>query len=819
MCSEATAHRRDLFDDTSSRQIFGASSQSYATVFVLSSDWTVLGVSDNTFDTIKAEPESLLGQDFSDLLDSDSMHDLRSQVQVLTIDMPVLYLRNCTLLGRSERMDATVTLSGGRLAVEFEPAAEAFEPARDAIQLQRLFLRIAARGALPEVLQEAARTIRALTGFDRVSVHRILPLGFGPALACVASAPLQTEPDEAVLRAYGVQFSPNLHVLADAAQHSARSVVTQSVPDALKPFDARALSSAASGPHLCEALQRGGVAAATSVPIRVRGELWGVILCHHIHPHAPPVNQRSDLSAFAFLLGMEIERSGQVGGTELRTRLRTVRKQLLEQMDETKALGPAVLASVADIKAALPHDGLAIWADGAYLGTGSALPKVDFEAAFERLSTVDEDEIVIADTLGDIGLRSKIMRSDRTSLLAIPIGTAARAMVILTRSHSGAEQVASAWRPWEIEAARGLQAALTGARMKAIEATGVSGKLAQERQGLLIAELNHRVRNNLSLIQGLVTQTKRSACTVERYAQVLENRIQALVQAYNDLTEKGWAWLGAQEMLDRAVIAVPGSAADTTEVIGQDFKLSPSAYAVMSLVLHELRSNAVKFGALSRPSGSVTISTSMAEDGFGEIIWTEAGGPSVAYPIKRGFGCQVIEGAVRHELRGTSELMFEAGGIIARFRLPPEHVRRTRDVQTPRDRSGAGQDTSGLRPVIQIDGVALNLEDNLVISMESDHLLRAAGATSVRTCNSVDAAFEALDSGEITFALLDINLGGETSLAVAEQIWNDGIPAALATGYGGDEDLLAEYPPLPVLTKPFTLADIRQALRVFRDND
>jgi CheY-like chemotaxis protein len=81
----------------------------------------------------------------------------------------------------------------------------------------------------------------------------------------------------------------------------------------------------------------------------------------------------------------------------------------------------------------------------------------------------------------------------------------------------------------------------------------------------------------------------------------------------------------------------------------------------------------------------------------------------------------------------------------------------------------------------------------------------------------VDAALDVLDQGDITFALLDVNLGRETSLAVAEQVWSDGIPAVLATGYGAQENLLRDFPPLPVLSKPFSIQEIRDVLRHFRE--
>ena len=175
----------------------------------------------------------------------------------------------------------------------------------------------------------------------------------------------------------------------------------------------------------------------------------------------------------------------------------------------------------------------------------------------------------------------------------------------------------------------------------------------------------------------------------------------------------------------------------------------------------------------------------------------------------------IIQQSVPFELRGQSDVEFNEKGLEAHLRVPPGHVRQPVDTKTVQ--SGVIRKTSEeYWAEMTIDGAAMILEDSLIIAIDAADLLRSAGATKVYSCNSVESAFKVLDEDEVSFALLDVNLGSETSLAVAEQLWSDGIPAVLATGYGSDQDVLKEFPPLPVLTKPYDVSDLKEVLRNLR---
>jgi PAS domain S-box-containing protein len=194
------------------------------------------------------------------------------------------------------------------------------------------------------------------------------------------------------------------------------------------------------------------------------------------------------------------------------------------------------------------------------------------------------------------------------------------------------------------------------------------------RQRLLLDELNHRVKNTLATVQSIASQTLRSAPDMASAKTSFEARILALSKAHNMLSARHWssAMLGdlvAQELAAHGTrrIAFDGPAV----------KLNSKASIALAMVLHELTTNAAKFGALSGPEGRVEISWSV--DPFGELLieWHETGGPEVVKPVRFGFGTRMIERLVTGELLGTHSCGYEPVGYACRFSIPLDSYGRT----------------------------------------------------------------------------------------------------------------------------------------------
>jgi len=203
-----------------------------------------------------------------------------------------------------------------------------------------------------------------------------------------------------------------------------------------------------------------------------------------------------------------------------------------------------------------------------------------------------------------------------------------------------------------------------------------------EQQRLLMAELGHRVRNSLTLVQALVSQTLREETSVENAREALTARIAALGQSHAILIDERWSGANLKQVVDGAIgLHGARTASDRFKVTGPSVRLGPRQMLAMSMALHELGTNAAKYGALSVPTGRVEISwtTRRSNGRCLHLQWRELGGPTVLPPTRRGFGSKLIERALKEALDGEVTLAFEPGGVTCTVQahLQPASDRRS----------------------------------------------------------------------------------------------------------------------------------------------
>ena len=187
-------------------------------------------------------------------------------------------------------------------------------------------------------------------------------------------------------------------------------------------------------------------------------------------------------------------------------------------------------------------------------------------------------------------------------------------------------------------------------------------KLAEEHRELLINELNHRVRNTLSTVQSIASQTLRNAPSMQEAQQSLEARLFALARVHGVLTDESWAGANLSEIVDQAI--APYRDAETRfQCHGPDIRLSPKAALALAMALQELATNAVKYGALSNAVGKISIS--WESKGFEKfrLLWSESAGPPVVTPTRRGFGTRLIGRGLSTDLGGEVSLKFPPTGV------------------------------------------------------------------------------------------------------------------------------------------------------------
>ena len=197
----------------------------------------------------------------------------------------------------------------------------------------------------------------------------------------------------------------------------------------------------------------------------------------------------------------------------------------------------------------------------------------------------------------------------------------------------------------------------------------------EEEQRLLLAELNHRAKNTLAIVQYLVSQTATGAATPGELREALQARLDALASAHDLLTREAWRGAGLADVVN-ATLAPYDARVKRIEVSGPEVRLTPNAALVLNMALNELATNAAKYGALSTAQGALDVAWFLdrpgdtVEGGALDLRWRERGGPAVTPPPQRGFGSRLIEDGVSYQLGGQVELRFPAEGVECRFRLP-----------------------------------------------------------------------------------------------------------------------------------------------------
>jgi PAS domain S-box-containing protein len=199
-------------------------------------------------------------------------------------------------------------------------------------------------------------------------------------------------------------------------------------------------------------------------------------------------------------------------------------------------------------------------------------------------------------------------------------------------------------------------------------------KSVEEDRELLINELNHRVKNTLATVQSVARQTLTGRGVPQAVQRGFEARLQALGNVHSLLTEHNWEGAGLREVIEMSL--GPHGAADRRAfgIAGPDFRLRPKSAVALSMAMHELATNAAKYGALGAQDGRVDIAWQI-EGGRFSLAWRESGGPSVKPPTRRGFGSRLIERGLAAELRGRVKIEYRAEGVVCSIEAPLDALR------------------------------------------------------------------------------------------------------------------------------------------------
>ncbi|MCK0119020.1 GAF domain-containing protein [Loktanella sp. F6476L] len=822
--------------------------QSYGCLIATSSDFMVKHVSANVQELLNIDPDAAIGGRLNDLLSQRMVHDLRTKLQMLNATMPTARVFGYDVLENGTYFDISISAVDQSYVFEFEPKV-ALETRDEMSLVQPLVARVTRAPDVMKACEQAAVAVQALSGFDRVMVYKFDDDGAGEVIAEKRRAHmkpflgLRYPASDIPKQARALYLRSPLRLISDV--DGAVSPILPATNVHGKPLDLSLCVTRAVSPIHLEYLRNMGVGASMSISIIKDGKLWGLFACHHEAARYVDFERRTAIELFTQFFTYEL-----IQKMELETRLKTQETRQMHDNLMVQISGGADLIEgfdsiVGELSGLIANDGVAVYTDGRFASHGDTPDEASFRKLVRFLNTAPSGQVFSTHALPAVYPAIEDQDADVAGVLAVPISRTPRDYIVFFRREivksvkwagdpnkpvtvgpngtrltprksfdTWSEMVrntSARWSEGEQMVAEGLRISLTEIVLKLTDEANETRRKAADKQELLVAELNHRVRNILNLIQGLVAQSRSGASDVATYTKVLDGRVHALARAHDQLTNQEWSPSSLRQLINVEGQAFLLNGNDRVKITGDAPMLMPEAFSTLALVIHEMMTNSAKYGALTDRSGAVSIDLKVQADGALIIQWRDVGGPPVQAPLRRGFGSTIIEKTIPYELKGKVETRFLLTGFEADLTIPSRFISNEKEPVLPTTQSN---DAKPMTPDVLLSGEVLVVEDNMVIALDASDIISDCGADHVHMAGSVDDALAILEKADVSFALLDVNLGDQTSLPIAAVLAERGIPFVLATGYGDAQSITANYPPTHVVKKPFTAEKLRDA--VFR---
>ncbi|WP_375230480.1 response regulator [Roseobacter sp. S98] len=813
--------------------------QPHGLMCVFDADLTQLRhVSANACEYLGVPPSDLLGKPATSILDDNGIHALRNALMLRTSKTQREYLGPQNFSGGC--YPCAVHRTGDLVVLEASPAPEgtASPHPKGLESLRWLMARQHEHMPFSEGIIKTVRDLRNMINYDRVMLYRFRPDGSGEVIAEDRTPDIQSFlglrfPAQDIPRiARNICMEQPVRLIADLSAPDSELV---SMPGATERPDLTLAEFRGTSPVHVQYLRNMGIRSSLVLPVIHEGSLWGMFSCHHRKPRFHGIEETLNLELAGQLLQLFVgnmlsqDRAIKLAEFQKITAGFGERKQsglddLLDEADwmqladhvckELKVEGLSICSGTQRQEYGLqPAPGTEAGFDAELIPTqsggiacsskltppGTGKPQKPVTGMmrirllpdhnlFLRLYRTEENE-----TVRWAGAPEKTTETDDAGTRLLP-----RSSFEEYRQQSAGHS--RAWEPEDVVIAEALQTCI-----------GRSVDIRRERLErennfqLVIHELNHRVRNILSLIQSLIRQTSRVPSSLPHYAQALENRVLALARAHDLLTKTDSGILPVTDVVETEFAPHP---AHQYQLDGRDVFLDKDTATVFVLVMHEMVTNAARHGALSVPEGQVSVSWFQRGTKL-HLNWTEIGGPRVDDVATTGFGQFLIQQAVNDRLDGQTIIENHPGGVTMNLVLPgaiPERdIRKETIIRTTVPEKPA---TSLPRTFDHV----LIVEDNPLIGAEIRFALAEAGVPIVSFAPRIAKAVEILEGERIDAAVLDVNLGTETSQQVAERLREKEIPFVFLTGYAENFEWLTDFSDVPVLTKPVEFGQLAAVL-------
>lgn len=353
----------------------------------------------------------------------------------------------------------------------------------------------------------------------------------------------------------------------------------------------------------------------------------------------------------------------------------------------------------------------------------------------------------------------------------------------------------------EIRSCIGIAAAERDANGTITRLSGVTVDMtdlekAQEHQLLLAREVDHRAKNALAVVQAIVRLTR--ADNLSAYVTAIEGRIGALSRAHALLASSRWEGAKLESIVEQELAPYRSKANEKIATGGPDIVLPPAIAQTIGLALHELATNAAKYGALSALSGKIDLTWGL-EAGQLVLDWVEHGGPTPATPKVFGYGIRTVTAAFERQMQGDVTFKWLPQGLHCRLSLPfgPRNVSVPAAGIAPK----RAVDSTDAAPLVPKGNRLLLVEDEVLVATMMTEALGEIGFEILGPFGKMDYRLGAAVAGEIDAAILDVNIGGELVYPIAEILAARAIPFAFVTGYS-EENVDKRFANVPVVQKP-----------------
>ena len=794
-------------------------------------------VSQNIKEMLGVEPAKLLGASIETLLDSGLSHQARNSLSHRSIEEQREVVGDQIFADKPFQI--SVHLRDNRAILELLPINELGIGEPGALQRARALLTDSvALKDFKTVLDVSVENLRAITGYDRVKAYRFLPDGSGEVVG------------EA--KASHVDSFLGLRFPASDIPPIARKLYATTPIRVLSNVDAVDIPILAADQHsraldLSLAVLRGtadvhvryiknmDVKSTMTLPIIVDGSMWGMFSMHHMQPRIPDSTMLIAAELSGRMLSLVVQHTAQTRRHSHISNCTTIASEFYKTEDNRLTNSTYWDTHHQRLVEAIPSEGVA-YIVGNKIDKGGQTPRNETCLAIRDLGITAGAAI---HTLNDLAQQLPEHELGSTAgVMIIQLSNSPPTCFLLFRN-SAMSTVNWAGAPKKeiYKGSNGYELSPRNSFSKYRETVSgqsnewtsddveVAGVLkdallreldfqkerrdSQHRLKLLIQELNHRVRNILTLVQSLSSNSKLSATSLEGYAVALERRIVSLAGAHDLLTREDMRGVELAKIVSLELSPYMEQDSKVARVSGPIIILTPDVSPIIALVVHELTSNAVKYGALSRVGGSVEVQWSRSNNGL-EIEWQECGGPPVLPPEQTGFGSSIIESAIPYEFGGSAKIFYKKSGVQAKFTLP-HSVFETIDQESDRVAGAIPATTRAVKEASDFRCVLI-VEDNYIIAKQVIKWFQDFGFQETDAVASVEEALSCLENKKYAFCLLDVDLRGTMSEPVADRLTELQIPYIFSSGYGSEGAEICDQYDVPFLTKPTDVESLRDLM-------